>query len=141
MHQLVEYLIGAAFIAQGVQSPKPLIPVVLGGLVLVNAAIAVGPMAAYRLIAPPVHRLLDYVLIALIVLGAALGPSLDSSTRIMLAMFAAAMAFVSWQSSYATKARSAPIAPGANSGSADRIGRIAGRAVGSGVNSYRRRRR
>ena len=46
LHQAAEYLLGAVLIAQGLQSPTPAVPAVAGGLIMANAAIVRGPLAA-----------------------------------------------------------------------------------------------
>ena len=38
LHQLVEYMIGLILVATGLQGPEPLVPAVVGGVVLLNAA-------------------------------------------------------------------------------------------------------
>ena len=48
IHQAAEYLIGIALVAQGLQSPKPLVPCVVGALVILNAAVSIGPLGAFR---------------------------------------------------------------------------------------------
>ena len=49
LHQAAEYLIGLVLVAQGLQSPTPVVPALAGGLVLVNAACVDGPLGAFRL--------------------------------------------------------------------------------------------
>ena len=39
IHQAAEYLIGIALVAQGFRIPKPLVPCVVGTLVILNAAV------------------------------------------------------------------------------------------------------
>src|SRR5687768_12762272 len=64
LHQLAEYLIGAVLVAQGLQSPTPALPAAAGGLVLINAAIAKGPLGAFGVVGRRVHRVLDLLVIA-----------------------------------------------------------------------------
>ena len=52
MHQLVEYLLGVALLSQGLQTAEPLVPAVLGALVLLNAAIVDGPLSAVKALEP-----------------------------------------------------------------------------------------
>ncbi len=62
IHQLVEYLLGVLVILEAVHVDKPIVPVVVGGLVIAAAATADGPLAAARLVPRAVHRILDIVL-------------------------------------------------------------------------------
>ncbi len=71
IHQLVEYLIGVALVAQGLQSPEPLVPAVAGVIVILNAAITIGPMSAFRVVKRSQHKWADVVVMAVLVLAAA----------------------------------------------------------------------
>ena len=70
IHQLAEYLIGIALVAQGFQDPEPLVPAVAGVLVMTNAAVVRGPLGAFRLVGRRVHRWLDVVVMAAVLFGA-----------------------------------------------------------------------
>jgi len=95
MHQIAEYIIAAVFIAQGLQSKTPAIPSALGGLVLLNAACSKGPAAAFQLFGRSVHKVLDLVLIAVIVLMAVQPViSLDNNTRVIMGVLAFVIGFV-----------------------------------------------
>ena len=50
MHQIVEYILGGALVASGLQSPTPAVPSVLGGIVMLHAAITMGPVGAFRVL-------------------------------------------------------------------------------------------
>ena len=167
MHQVAEYVIGAAFVAQGVQSPTPTVPTILGGVVMLNTACAKGPLAAFRIFAPKVHRILDWVVVAIIALAATLPMfSIESGTRLIIGAFGVALGFISWQSDYTVKVpktrksvrqpNKPPSAPNvrpaaettavpprvsAQTSSGDAFGRWAGRTAASGINAYRRRKR
>ena len=166
MHQLVEYILGGALVASGLQSPYPLVPAVLGGIVMGHAAITRGALAAFRVIDRRLHRVLDPLVIGLQVLGA-VQPwiTVDPGTRVIIGGIAAVHFVVWFSSSFSEKpkkpakseqatsgqakserAESAPAgnpngtpsdAPVAGDRSAE-IGRSAGRMVGSGVNAVRR---
>jgi hypothetical protein len=148
MHQLVEYVLGLALISVGARSPTPVLPCVLGALIMLNAAITRGPLSAFRGVPRGVHRTVDVVLVGLAVV-LALQPviDIDSTGRMLIALVAGALAFVWWHSSFAEKPPKA--VPGAQrAGAGDRggdrsseIGRTAGRMVGEGVNAVRRRTR
>ena len=104
MHQIVEYIIGAAFISAAIPSATPVIPIVLGAIVLINAAIAIGPGGAFRIVHRQVHRIIDLAIIALIVL-ASIQPVYDvqSSTRAVMIGLAVVMAFIWWNTDFATR--------------------------------------
>jgi hypothetical protein len=158
LHQAAEYLIGAVFVAQGLQSPDPLIPSVLGGLVMVNTACAKGTLSAFRLFGKKTHRLLDAIVIA-VILVFTVQPviSIDASTRLIMGVLALVLGFIWKQSDFTdstreirtrerAEARAAGVpaaparAPSRPDGSAaDTIGRTAGRLAGKGVNIYRSR--
>ena len=137
MHQLVEYILGGAMIAAGLQSPTPVVPSVVGGIVMLHAAMTIGPLGAFRVIGRRVHRVVDIGVIALeVAAGAQPWIDLDSGTRFVVIGIAFVHLFVWWNSSFATRTKSASIS--AEGGRSTEIGRIAGRLVGNGVNAVRR---
>ncbi len=139
MHQLVEYVLGVVLIAQGLQSPTPAAPAIAGGLVVVNAAIVRGPLSAFRVLSRRQHRFADILVIAGVV-ALAVQPVLDvdPTVRIVMATIAAVMVFVWLQSNFTEKQRRdrAPIT--AEGGRGTEVGRLAGRALGDGINAARR---
>jgi hypothetical protein len=140
LHQVAEYLIGVVLVAAGVQSPSPVVPAVLGGLVLVNAAIVDGPVSAFDAVPRRVHRWIDVALIAGIAVAAVLPMlDIDVGTRVLLLLVAGVLTSVWWFSSFEARRRRTPATTGSGN-RADDIGRSAGRAVGRGVNSWRQRR-
>ncbi len=143
MHQLVEYILGGALVASGLQSPTPLVPAALGGIIMLHSAITRGALAAFRVIDRRVHRLLDPVVIGLCAFGA-LQPwlSVDNGTRVIILGIAAVHLVVFFGSSFQERVKTPKQAPSAQG--TDRstdIGRTAGRVVGSGVNAVRKMRR
>ena len=151
MHQAVEYILGIVLVAQGLQVPKAseaVIPAVSGVLILVNAAIVRGgALSAFRIVSRAMHRILDLVVLAVVVV-LAVQPWLpvDSGARLVMLAIAAVMGFVWWQSSFVEKTprgrgASGAGASGESEGAADRssqVGRIAGRLVGDGINATKR---
>ena len=158
-----------ALVASGTQSPEPLVPVLLGGVILVYAASTKSAVSAFRLLPRSVHRFGDPVVVAFEV-GCAVQPWVETdfgSRMIIVAetalarllalhytranhearsllheIVAIAMVhlFVWWQSSYTEKVKK-PTAASAQSGDrATDIGRSAGRMVGGGVKAVRRAR-
>ncbi len=116
LHQLVEYILGITLVSQALQSPTPAVPAIAGGAMLVNAAVARGPLSAFRLVGRRVHRTLDVVVMALTA-GLAVQPwiGIDPGARIIMLGIAAVHAFVWWQSDLSEPApratRSRPAAP------------------------------
>lgn len=141
MHQVVEYALGGVLVAQGLQSPTPAVPSIAGGLIMANAAIARGPLAAFRVVTRTQHRFLDLLVMA-VVLVASVQPwvSVEGSTRVVMAVIVGVMAFVWWQSNFAEKVQKhpgrAPITVAGGRGV--EVGRLAGRAMGDGINAARR---
>ena len=89
MHQIAEYIIAAVFVAQGLQSKTPAVPSLLGALVLINAACAKAPAAAFRLVDRKLHRVLDlFVIAAIIVMATQPVISLDNKTRLIMGVLA-----------------------------------------------------
>jgi hypothetical protein len=139
MHQLVEYILGGSLIAAGLQSPTPVVPSVLGGIVMVHSAVTVGPLGAFRVLRRGVHRYIDIVVMVLEV-AAALQPwiELDPGTRALVVGIAFVHLFVWWNTSYTMRVKSPRVS--AEGGRSTEVGRIAGRLVGNGVNAVRRQR-
>jgi hypothetical protein len=139
MHQLIEYIFGAVLVAQGVQSPSPALPAAAGGLVMINAAMVRGPLAAFRVMSRRVHRVVDLGVMGVIVL-AAVQPwvDVDAGARLVMLGITAALAFVWWQTSFAEKGPRGRSAIGVEGGRSTEIGRLAGRAVGDGINVAKR---
>jgi hypothetical protein len=141
LHQLVEYIIGLILVATGLQGPEPVVPAVVGGVVLLNAAVTIGPLSAFRLIGRRVHRVVDLFVIAFVFL-AAVQPwvEVDIGTRGIVIGVAVVYAYVWFYSDFAEKQarkeRRAAVATGDRG--AD-LGRSAGRLAGNAVTAWRRR--
>ena len=152
-HQGAEYLIGIVFVAQGLQSTTPMVPTMLGGLVVLNTATAKGPLAAFQVFSRQVHRVLDAVLVLLTVLCAVQNTvSIEAGTRILMGLLAFALGFIWLLSDFTEKVKvpkstanaagalraTRPATP-ADGSMASTVGRSAGRLVGNGVKAYRKR--
>ena len=141
-HQLVEYILGGALVASGLQSPLPIVPAVVGGFILLYAAATRGALAAFRLIDRRVHRIADPALV-LVQVAAALQPwvSVDNGTRIIMIGIAVVHLVVWLGSSFAEKEkRATPGKKSAADPSVDRsteLGRSAGRLAAQGVRAIR----
>mgnify|MGYP001812570802 FL=1 len=139
LHQVVEYLVGLMLIAAALQSPEPAVPAVLGVVVLGNAAIAIGPAGAFRLVGRKLHRSLDVVVMSLLAVTA-FQPWVDVDTtgRLLVGGIALVLFVVWFHTDFADRdERRARRAKRARPQSAD-IGRQAGRVVGDTVNSVKR---
>lgn len=147
MHQVVEYLIGIVLVGAAFQAPQPVVPAVMGVVVIANTSIARGPASAYPLVGRTLHRWLDVVVMVLLVV-AAFQPflSVDATGRILLCAIAFVMFFIWLNSDFSEKAvrkqdkqrdkderRERLARPGS-----EELGKKAGRAVGGGVNAAKR---
>ena len=148
MHQLVEYILGGALVASGIQSPYPVMPAVLGGVIMLHAAFTRGALAAFNVIDRRIHRFIDPFIIVLVIFSA-IRPwaTIDDGTRFIVLGIAAVHTVVWMSSSFAEKPKkqkSAPAAPAQSSASADPndrsviVGQKAGRMAASGVLFARR---
>jgi hypothetical protein len=139
MHQIVEYILGGALVASGLQSPTPAVPSVLGGIVMLNSAMTVGPAGAFRVFKRRFHRVTDVFVIATEV-TAAVQPWIDlaSATRIIIIGIAFVHLFVWWNTNFAERVKTLKVST--EGGRSTEVGRIAGRLVGNGVNAVRRQR-
>jgi hypothetical protein len=139
MHQLVEYILGAALVGSGLQSRMPAVPAALGGLVLLNAALTKGALGAFRAYGRRVHRLLDPLVVLVCVVGA-LQPwiNVDNSARAIILAITAVHLVVFLGSSFAERAPKGSRPDAAAGDRSTEIGKTAGRVVGSGVKTARR---
>ena len=146
MHQVAEFVLGGALLAMGLQSPTPVVPAVVGGLIAIHGASTEGPLSAFRVIPRRLHRVIDLVVIGF-ALFAAVQPwvSCESSTRVIVAVVAAAHAFVWWQTNFTVRPRRAERRAARQAVGPDdlpddratRVGRNAGRLAGRAMNAAR----
>jgi hypothetical protein len=146
LHQAAEYVVGVALIAQGLQAAEPLVPGAAGALIVVNAAVAKGPLSAFSVVGRRLHRILDVVLIAVLV-AAAVTPWVETAMRFVLVAFAVVLGFVARYTRYETRAEASATrrlhareAGGTAGDRAEDLGRQAGRLAGRGVKAWRARR-
>lgn len=136
LHQLAEYVVGAALLATGLQGPDPLVPTLVGTLIVVNAAIVEAPLSAYRLVGRRLHRVLDVLLVLATAAVAALA-DIDSGTRLVVALISVVLVTIVWRTDYSQPAPKTFTAT--PEGRADEFGRLAGRALGGLAARFRRR--
>ena len=138
IHQVAEYALGLGLIAQAVQGPSATVPVLFGAAIVLSAALTDGPLAGWKVVSRPAHRVVDIVM-ACAALGLALIPwtGLDVATRAVLFITAALLGLLILRSSYAPKPVRAPRSRG---DMAEDVGRSAGRLASKGIKAYRDRR-
>lgn len=134
MHQVVEYFIGLVLVGGALQTLEPVVPAVMGAVVLGNTAIAKGPASAFPIMSRTQHRWLD-VLVMVLLLVAAFQPvvDVDSTGRLLLGVIAFVMFFVWLNSDFAEKPVRKQRKAGAGRPESEEIGRKAGRVVGGVV--------
>jgi hypothetical protein len=141
IHQLAEYLIGLALIAQGMQDPDPVVPALAGVLVMVNVSIARGPLGAFKLVGRKVHKWMDLLVMVAIVVGA-VQPSIqvNSSGRLIMLLMLIPLGFLwfytDWEERGARKDRRLA---GADGGRGEDVGRKAGRYAGNAYKAIKNR--
>jgi len=133
IHQAAEYLIGIAIVAQGIQDPKPIVPAVVGGLVVLNAAVVRGPLSAFKWFRRGMHKWIDVGMMGVIVV-AALNPWIETtaSGRLTLLIMVLPLGFLWFYTDWAERParrqrRQIDAGP-----TGEKIGRSAGRIAGSG---------
>lgn len=145
IHQLAEYLIGIALVAQGVQDAEPLVPAVAGTLVIVNAAVTRGPVGAFRWVSRGQHRWLDVVVMAMIAAGAAQRwVDVSSAGRLVMAVVLVPLGFLWFYTDWAERVSRRDRRAASAGPTSETVGRAAGRAAGNAYGSAReaiRRRR
>jgi len=81
--QLGQYIIGFGLASTVARSPRPEVPIVIAALVIINAALATGPLSAFRMFTAQTHRISTRIVIAIAVLAAVVMP-IDTLTRATL---------------------------------------------------------
>jgi len=140
VHQLAEYLIGIALVASGMQDPEPLVPTLAGALVIVNASIVRGPIGAFRLVGRRLHRWLDLIVMAAILVGA-LQPwvPVEITGRAIMLIVLFPMGFLWFYTDWAERAARNERRRDRAGSTGEDIGRSAGRIAGNAYNSIKKR--
>lgn len=129
LHQAAEYVIGLAAVATGFQSADPIAPSIMGGLILLNAAVADGALGAFRWVGRRWHRRTDVaVLVVSVVLSVV--ADVDLSTRLTQFGLIVILGVVVTGTDYRERAKVSDSLDGSGGTAAD-IGRRAGHAAGS----------
>ncbi len=134
VHQLAEYLIGIALVAQGMQDISPVVPSVAGALVMVNTSIARGPLGAFRFVSRAVHRWLDIVVMAAILVGA-LQPwvAVEIAGRLIMLVMLVPLGFLWFYTDWAERKDRKTRREASAGSTGDVVGRSAGRMA---ANAY-----
>jgi hypothetical protein len=134
VHQLAEYLIGIALVAQGMQDLSPLVPTVAGALVMVNTSLARGPLGAFRLVGRGLHRWLDVAVMAAIVVGI-VQPwiAVEITGRLIMAVMLVPLGFLWFYTDWAERPDRTARRDARAGTTGDAIGRSAGRMA---ANAY-----
>ena len=102
LHQIVEYLVAAALILTSAQSEYSLITAAYGVALLINVTVVDGPLSAYKIISRQVHRVIDWLYVVALVVGASL-LEIDQSTRMTLVGVAIALVLIALTTNYTKK--------------------------------------
>jgi hypothetical protein len=131
IHQMAEYLIGIALISQGMQDPYPIVPTVIGGLIVVNAAMVRGPLGAFKFIGRRVHRWCD-VTVAALAVAAIAQPwvEVSSAGRILVGAILVPFGFLWFYTDWAERPARVERQKAKAGPRGDTAGRTAGRIAG-----------
>lgn len=140
VHQLAEYLIGIALVAQGMQDPEPLVPALAGALVMVNTAIVRGPLGAFKFVGRAVHRWLDAFVILAILVGA-LQPwmAVELSGRLVMLVMLVPLGFLWFYTDWAERAARRQRRAEQAGPKGEQLGRSAGRMAGNAYKAIKKR--
>lgn len=137
LHQLAEYVLAAGLLTAGLRGDDPLLPVVVGVALALNAACVDGTFGAFRVLDRRLHRVFDIVILAGMIVALVLP---GTGSRWVIAGVALVEAFVILNSNYAKRAKRDPVRVADGGGRSEEVGRLAGRVAGFGVQAYRKRR-
>jgi len=102
LHQIVEYLIAAALILMSAQSDYPIVTSAFGIALLINVTITDGPLSAYKIISRQAHRIIDWLYVVALIVGA-IALDIDQSTRTTLFGVAIALVVIALTTNYTKK--------------------------------------
>ncbi|MDQ6728146.1 MAG: hypothetical protein M3066_18590 [Actinomycetota bacterium] len=107
IHQAVELLLGMFVLLSAVRMPERDLAPVLGlGLVLVVLpVVTVGPLAAFRLLRPGAHRVVDVLLVMMAMVSPFLPLGLDAAAIPVIVLTALALAALTRSTSYVVRRR------------------------------------
>ncbi len=140
IHQLAEYLIGVALVAQGLQEKDPVVPAVAGVVVIANVAIVRGPLGAFRWVGRRAHRWLD--LAVMVGIGvAAVQPwvPVPSSGRLVMIVMLVPLGFLWFYTDWAERPGRKERRVERASVKSEDVGRSAGRMAGNAFNAIKKK--
>jgi hypothetical protein len=136
LHQLAEYVLAAGLLTTGLRAEKPLVPLVLGLALALNAACVDGPFGAFRAIGRRTHKVFDLVILAGMVVALFL-PGVGS--KWVIAGVALVQGFVILNSNYEKRVKRKAVQVTDGGGRSEEVGRMAGRVAGLGYQAVRKR--
>ena len=92
--QAIEYALGFVLGWSAINASDPLVPIAFAIIIIINAAIVAGSLAAFRITNAVVHRLAGIVIAVTAFASVFIAP-LETSSQISLACVAVAQGFVS----------------------------------------------
>ncbi len=140
IHQLSEYLIGIALVAQGLQERDPLVPAVAGLAVIANVAIVRGPLGAFKWVGRVTHRWLDLIVMVGI-LVAAVQPwfEVPSGGRLIMLVMLVPLGFLWFYTDWAERRSRQQRRVERGSVKSEDVGRSAGRMAGNAFKTIKRK--
>ncbi|MEJ7800352.1 MAG: hypothetical protein WKF60_07530 [Ilumatobacter sp.] len=140
IHQLSEYLIGMALVAQGLQERDPLVPAIAGMAVIFNVAIVRGPLGAFKWVGRTLHRWLD-LLVMVGILVAALQPwfTVPSGGRLIMLVMLVPLGFLWFYTDWAERVSRRERRAERAGVQGDAVGRSAGRLAGNAFKAIKKR--
>ena len=144
LHQALEYLIGVLVAAQAIHADHLVWPIVAGGVMVLLAVTADGPIAAFRIVSRRAHRIADLVAAALLAIIAVVARDQGATVVGLVAASAVVLVVLVVRTDFRPKptraerrAAARPERGSGDGGTSDRIGRTAGRVAASGVRAAR----
>lgn len=140
IHQLSEYLIGIALVAQGLQERNPLVPAVAGLAVIANVAIVRGPLGAFKWVGRVTHRWLDLI-VMIGILVAAVQPwfEVPSGGRLIMLVMLVPLGFLWFYTDWAERRSRRQRRVERGSVKSEDVGRSAGRMAGNAFKTIKRK--
>jgi hypothetical protein len=139
VHQVAEYVLAFALIMQATNGGRVAVAVGMGGVLLIAAATADGPLSGWKAVSRPTHRIVDIVIAAaLIGLAVVPGTGIDPLARTIMGMVGLAEVLLILRTDYRPRPERARRRP-----DAEEVGRVAGRvaggAISKGMKAYKER--
>lgn len=140
IHQLSEYLIGIALVAQGLQEKNPLVPAVAGVAVIANVAIARGPLGAFKWIGRATHRWLDLiVMVGILAVAAQPWFEVPSGGRLIMLVMLVPLGFLWFYTDWAERKSRQQRRVERGSIKSEDVGKSAGRMAGNAFKAIKKK--